>query len=73
MERPVDELPDSTWHNYRCRVQNAVALITVSEHRAMPGKLLVTVSTDLRRLWRLTKVAGDFRLSFAIARVLKAD
>ncbi|MBX3416860.1 MAG: hypothetical protein KF851_04590 [Pirellulaceae bacterium] len=71
MKRATDRLPDSTWHNYRCRVRDAIALITISEQQQLPGKILVSVSPDLRRLWRLTKLFGDFRLSIAISDILK--
>jgi len=71
MERFVDTLPDSTWHNYLCSRGNSVALLSISDHVQLPGKIIVTVSTDLRRIWRLTRLVGDVRLSLAIARLLR--
>jgi hypothetical protein len=71
MERFVDTLPDSTWHNYLCSRGKSVALLSISDHVQLPGKIVVTVSTDLRRIWRLSRLVGDFRLSFAVARVLR--
>jgi hypothetical protein len=73
MERFVDDVPDSTWHNYSCSRGNAVALLSISDHVQLPGKIVVTVSTDLRRIRRLPRLFGDFRLSIAVARVLREN
>ncbi|XZE21500.1 hypothetical protein SH449x_001403 [Pirellulaceae bacterium SH449] len=59
MMRSIDRLPDSTRHNYRCRMKNAIALISTSEHQRLPGKILVAVSKDLQRIWRITRLVGD--------------
>lgn len=71
MERSTYQLQDSTWNNYRCLVGDAVALVSISEHKQLPGRIVVTVSTDLRRIWRLTRLIDDFRLANAIAGTLK--
>ena len=71
MERFVDKLPDSTWHNYRCSLGRSVVLVSISEHSQMAGAILVTVSTDVRRVWRIARLFGDVRLARRIAAVLK--
>ena len=68
-----DSFGDSTWNNYRCTRGRSVALVSISEHERMPGRILVTVSTDLRRMWRLPRIYGDFQLALAIARIMREN
>jgi hypothetical protein len=63
-------LPDSTWWNFLCREAASVALVSLSEHCAAPEDLFVSVSPDCRRLWRLRRVLGDFRLSRRISALM---
>ena len=73
LEQPIDQLPDAIWRNYACSRGGAVALISISDHEGLPGKVVVTVSTDLRRIWRIPRWYADFRLSFAIAWMLRQN
>jgi hypothetical protein len=53
---------------YQCNTENAQAIITIGEHCQLPNDSVVTVSTDIRRLWRVTRIFGDSVLVNAICR-----
>jgi len=43
-------------------------MIAIGEHRQLPNDSVVTISTDIRRLWRVTRICGDSALVRAIGR-----
>ncbi len=55
--------PDARWWRYTCSESSASVALAVSEHLQLPNQILVAVSADLRRLWRVRNLFGDIRLS----------
>jgi hypothetical protein len=53
---------------YQCNTEKSQAIITIGEHCQLPSDSVVTVSTDIRRLWRVTRIFGDLVLVNAICR-----
>jgi hypothetical protein len=53
---------------YQCNTENSQATITIGEQFQLPNDSVVTVSTDIRRLWRVTRIFGDSVLVNAICR-----
>ncbi len=51
---PMDDepllTPGARWWRYTCDSASSRALLSISEREQLPGEILVTVSTDLRRL-----------------------
>jgi hypothetical protein len=70
--RAMDAMPigssDASWMRYQCNTENARAIITIGEHCQLPNDSVVTVSTDIRRIWRVTRIFGDSVLVNAICR-----
>jgi hypothetical protein len=59
---PLVDDDGGSWMRYECDRGNARALIALSDHQHLTDELLVTVSTDLRRLLRITRIWGDVQL-----------
>jgi hypothetical protein len=53
---------------YQCNTENSQAMIAIGEHCQLPNDSVVTISTDIRRLWRVTRIFGDSALVRAIGR-----
>ena len=70
--RAMDTMPigssDASWMRYQCNTENSQAIITIGEHCQLPNDSVVTISTDIRRLWRVTRIFGDSALVRAICR-----
>jgi hypothetical protein len=70
--RAMDAMPigssDASWMRYQCNTENSQATITIGEQCQLPNDSVVTVSTDIRRLWRVTRIFGDSVLVNAICR-----
>jgi hypothetical protein len=70
--RAMDSTPvgssDASWIRYQCKTDNSQAIIAIGEHRQLPNDNIVTISTDIRRLWRVTRLFGDLALVNAICR-----
>jgi hypothetical protein len=73
--RPMDEEPRAVdgarWQRFVCDDGTARALASIAEHDQLPGKIVVTVSTDLRRLPLIWRLPADLRLVQRLARVLE--
>lgn len=68
--RAMDTMPigesNTSWMRYQCNAENSQAIITIGEHPQLPNENVVTISTDFRRLWRITRVLGDSALVNAV-------
>jgi hypothetical protein len=53
---------------YQCNTENSQAIIAIGEHYQLPNDSDVTISTDIRQLWRVTRIFGDSALLNAICR-----
>ncbi len=51
-----------SWTRYKCETRNARAILVISEHPKLSGSIVVTISMDLRRLWRLMRIWYDNQL-----------
>lgn len=58
---PVDS-PVARWWRYTCDNDSSRVVLAISEHERLPDNVVVTVSTDLRRLLLVWKLIGDWRL-----------
>lgn len=71
--RAMDEEPravDGTrWQRFVCDDGTARAIACIAEHDQLPGKIVVTISTDLRRLPLIWRLPADLRLVQRLARV----
>lgn len=63
--------PAHRWHRFTCRDGNAAVAASVDEPEARPNLIVVSVSTDLRRLPRLWRILGDVRLVRRLNRILE--
>lgn len=70
--QPMDSMPlgsfDAFWMRYQCNTENSQAIIAIAEHGRLPNAGVVTISTDIRRLWRITRLFGDSELVKAVCR-----
>jgi hypothetical protein len=75
--RPMDAEPVTAggngWHRFTCTDGNAVAAACVGEHAIRPDVIVVSVSTDLRRLLWLWRIPGDVRLVRRLNRILARE
>ena len=59
---------DASWIRYQCDSGKSRAIVTIGEHLELPRENVVTISMDIRRLWRLMRIYGDVVLVHAICR-----
>ena len=62
------ESSDASWMRYQCNTANSQAVIAIGEHCQLPDDSVVTISTDICRLWRVARICGDSALVNAIRR-----
>ena len=70
--RAMDTTPignsDASWMRYQCNEMNSQAIIAIGDHPQLPNDNVVTISTDVRRVCRITRLFGDAALVNAICR-----
>jgi hypothetical protein len=73
--RPMDDesraVDGARWQRFVCDDGTARAIACIVEHDQLPGKIVVTVSTDLRRLPLIWRLPADLRLVQRLVRVLE--
>ena len=55
-------LPIPDGRRFRCNAGPAQALLSIGEHAQQPAQIVVTVSPDARRVWRLWSLPRDIGL-----------
>jgi hypothetical protein len=75
--RPMDAEPvtagGNRWHRFTCTDGRAGAAACICEPAGRPDVIVVTVSTDLRRLPLLWRIPGDVRLVRRLNRLLERE
>lgn len=56
------------WERLICKRDRAVAVVAIGEALGSPACVLVSISPDARRLWRVWNILGDMRLVRLIRR-----
>ena len=73
--RPMDAeplvSPGARWWRFTCDSGSSRALLAIGEHDQLPNDVVVTVSTDLRRLPLVWRLLGDWRLSRVLATTME--
>jgi len=62
--------PSARWWRYVCDNEKSRAVLVLSEHEQLPNDVVVTVSTDLRRLPFFWTLLRDWRLSRLLSKRL---
>ena len=71
----MDKLPLAAdgvrWWRFECDAGPARALACIGEHQERPAMIVLSISTDIRRLPLIWRLAGDVRLARQLRRTLE--